>query len=71
MNDETGRLLLARQFTVGVDENNKVRLIFDYKQVPVDTREFRLGLSVPFATARQLAHQILAAADQAEIKSKA
>jgi hypothetical protein len=58
------RVLLARQFTVGV-AGTRVTLTFDYKNAPRDTSEFQLGLSLPSAIARLLARQILEAADKA------
>jgi hypothetical protein len=63
--EENSRVLLARQFKVGTDKN-RVTLRFDYKDLPKDTNEFQLGLSLPFATARELAQEILKAADKAE-----
>jgi hypothetical protein len=68
--EEHLRVLLARQFAVGVHSNNRVMMKFDYKDIPKDTREFQLALSVPFATARALAQQILEAADRAEAASR-
>jgi hypothetical protein len=70
-NEEQMRLLLARQFTIGVDYNNRVLMKFDYKNLPKDTNEYQLGLSLPIETARALAQQILEAADKAEASSKA
>jgi hypothetical protein len=68
--EESWRVLLARQFSVGVNADNRVMLKFDYKDIPKDTREFQLALSLPFATARELARQILEAADKAQAAAR-
>jgi hypothetical protein len=68
--EEQWRLFLATKFAVGVDENNRVMLKFDYENVPTDAKNLQLGLSLPPAIARELAKLILSSADKAEAATR-